>query len=110
MQPITGLKLRTPSAALPYFKDLLVDFEVAQAKAFINIFNGALHGCFFHFRQALQRKLNFFKKLSSKLRKDSTEELKINFNKFSALAFIRDKYVSVTYYKFLKNPFMVEHY
>ena len=27
--PITSPKLGTPSAALPYFKDLLIDFEVA---------------------------------------------------------------------------------
>ena len=37
--------ITAPSHAQPYYQDLLVDFEVAQAKAFTVVFSGAPHGC-----------------------------------------------------------------
>ena len=66
---------------------MLVDFEVAQASAFFSIFEITAFGCFFHYRQCLERKLFIIeKKLLDFISSDSTGEARITFNYFSALA------------------------
>ena len=44
-------KFSVVSTAYPYYKDLLVNFELAQVKAFIEVFGVVPHGYCFHFIQ-----------------------------------------------------------
>ena len=82
------LKWTDPCSTLPYFNNLLVDFELAQENAFTEVFKGVPHSCFFHFRQALQRKLNTLTNLSERVKTDTSQAFKIAFNSFVTLALI----------------------
>ena len=48
----------------PYHTNLVVDFEQAQAKAFMEVFGSHPMGCFFHYRQCLYRNLQKYKELN----------------------------------------------
>ena len=57
---------QNPSSAQTYYKDLLVDFELAQAKAFVTVFGSIPHGYYILFSQCLERRLLNFPKLNKR--------------------------------------------
>ena len=71
---------------------IVLDFEAAQAKAFLSLFAGAkVQGCFFHFRQAINRKVRSCAELRKLRAKDGTMECRITICMYVALAFISEK-------------------
>ena len=101
--------LGTPSPAYSYYKDLLVDFEVAQAKAFVSVFGGVPHGCFFHFTQCLERRLLKLPKLNKRKKMDTTNKTKKALKSFQALALIKQSKVKTTLQAFLDTGYMKKH-
>ena len=70
-------------------KFIVLDFESAQAAAFRLAFPLVkTQGCFFHFRQAVNRKVRSFEELRVLRAKDSSMECRITIAMFVALAFI----------------------
>lgn len=101
--------LSHPSASRPYYEDLLVDFELAQAKAFMSVFGGAPHGCYFHFVQCLERRLLKMPKLNNRVKTDATLKTKQAFKSFQALALIKKEKVNETLDAFLQTSYMRKH-
>ena len=87
----------------------MVDFEKAQANAFIAVFHLKPQGCFFHFWQALTRRLQQDKKLSALICSDFTFEAEHKMKCFSGLALIKPWFVSNALKDFLATPYMQEH-
>ena len=73
----------------PYHTYLVVDFEQAQAKSFMDVFGSHPMGYFFHYRQYLYRKLQKFEDLNELYIKDYKQKAIIAFNCFAALALVR---------------------
>ena len=66
------------------------DFEEAQSTAFETVFNVPRQGCFFHFCQAILRKIrNHFQPLACWLNTGKVFKRKITLNKFVDLAFLK---------------------
>ena len=94
----------------PYHTHLLVDFELAQAKAFTKVFNSKPHGCFFHFRQCMRRKLLQHKVLNHAYHYDLSLKTKVAFNTLVALALVRKVEMSRIYEEFKETSFMRENF
>ena len=90
-----------------YNFELLVDFEAAQA--FQSVFNVTPVGCFFHFRQALNKNKRRLKTLSDFIQADSSFVAKKHFVCFAALALIAPRKLSLVYKAFKESQYMVEH-
>ena len=101
--------LQNPSSAQPYYKDLLVDFELSQKKAFVSVFGGIPHGCYLHFAQCLEGRLLKFPKLNKRVKRDATNKTNQAFKSSQVLALITKATVNNTLEAFLSTSYMEKH-
>ena len=97
------------SSSLPYHAYLVVNFEQAQANAFIKVFKSSPQGCYFHFCQALFRCLQKLPVLGELVHTYATHESKDVFNCFAALALVRKEEVNAFYDALMRHPFIILH-
>lgn len=105
-----GLEETEEPSSEPYHTNLLVEFELAQAKAFTKVFNSEPHGCFFHFRQCMRIKLLQHKVLNHAYHYDFSLRTKVTFNTLVALALMRKAKVSIICEEFKETSFMRENF
>ena len=68
-------------------KTIIIDFELAQYNSFTKTFNGEVQGCFFHSRQAINRRLRGNSELGKLHRRETSGKCENAVLKFVALAF-----------------------
>ncbi|KAJ9080861.1 hypothetical protein DSO57_1039586 [Entomophthora muscae] len=93
--------------SLPYHEYLVVYFEQAQANAFIRVFKSSPQGCYFHFWQALCRRLQKCSALHELIYTEGTKEAKDVFNCFAALALVQKEETNAFYDALLRHPYII---
>ena len=60
---LEAIEFETKSTTWNGPEKIVLDFELAQYNAFVSVFGGQVQGCYFHYVQAVYRKLDSFKPL-----------------------------------------------
>lgn len=88
---------------------IIMDYETAQYNAFKEVFDGEVQGCFFHYRQAITRRLQQTPALSKLSREDTTGKCKSVIQKLVALAFVKPDDVGTGFMIIERLEYVLEH-
>ncbi|KAJ9061874.1 hypothetical protein DSO57_1016279 [Entomophthora muscae] len=86
-----------------------MDFEQAQFRAFKATFNREVQGCFFHFRQALIKKLKSEKDLFEKYLNNGKWKCCFALTQFAALTFVCPKNTGIGFEALLEDAYIKKH-
>ncbi|KAJ9056378.1 hypothetical protein DSO57_1033649 [Entomophthora muscae] len=86
-----------------------MDFELAQFRAFETIFNGEVQGCFFHFRQALIKRLKSEKKLFDKYLNDGKGKCFFSMTQLADLAFVKTEHTGLGFEAIQEDAYVKKH-
>ena len=86
-----------------------MDFEQAQIKAFKQVFDDDIQGCFFHFRQVIVKYVRDVPVLFKKYIHDGSRKVKNMINQFVALAFVKPEHVVSGFESILPDLYLQKH-